>query len=94
MAVRMSRGCVLKSPSTAVFDCSHGIIRSINDCFPGGMVLRAQIMMIKESTSAHMASELLSSDGMKNLSHVDKIFLCFTVGTAFIAMVCVVLMNS
>ncbi len=41
-----------------------------------------------------MASELLSSDGMKNLSHVDKIFLCFTVGTAFIAMVCVVLMNS
>ena len=41
-----------------------------------------------------MAFELLCSDGVKNLTSIDKIFLGLTVGIAAFAMVCVVLMNS
>ena len=41
-----------------------------------------------------MALELLCSGGMKNLTSVDKVFLCLTAGTVIIAVTCMMLMSS
>jgi hypothetical protein len=41
-----------------------------------------------------MALEMLCSGGMKNLSSIDKVFLCLTAGTVIIAVTCMILMNS
>ena len=41
-----------------------------------------------------MALEMLCSRGMKNLSSIDKVFLCLTAGTVIIAVTCMMLMNS
>ena len=52
------------------------------------------VKVMNRHISAHMALELLCSNGMKNLPPVDIIFLCLTAATALIVMLCAVLMNS
>jgi len=41
-----------------------------------------------------MAFELLCSGGVKNLTSIDKVFLCLTAITVIIAVTCMMLMNS
>ncbi len=41
-----------------------------------------------------MAFELLCSGGVKNLTSIDKVFLCLTASIAVFVIVCVVLMGS
>ena len=50
--------------------------------------------VVNRLVSAQMASYLLCSSGMKNLSSIDKVFLCLTAGTVIIAVTCMMLMNS